>query len=307
MRRLLFALLVALACARGAAAEERINNFASHVTIDADASVTVRETIAVTAEGNQIRRGIYRDIPTVYTARNGIRMRVGLDVLRVMRNGEEENYATEWLSNGIRIRIGDADRFLDYGQHVYEITYRASRLIGFFSDYDEFYWNVTGDGWGFIIDRASVTIDLPAGARIRQSAGYTGPAGAVGRDFTITSDDGAHFAARTTSPLPPGHGFTIATAWQKGIVAQPDAAQELRWWLTDNAGLFALGATVILACLYYLWAWNKVGRDPARGTIIPLFAPSPGLGPAGARYAYKGGFDDRCYAAGLVALPSTVI
>ena len=302
MRHLLLAFLVLIAGARGAVAEERINDFASHVTIEGDASVTVRETIAVTAEGNQIRRGIYRDIPTIYTDRNGIRTRIALDVLKVTRNGREESYAIEWLSNGIRIRIGDADRFLDYGQHVYGITYRATRLIGYFPDYDEFYWNVTGDGWNFVIDRASITVDLPPAARIRQSAGYTGPAGADGQDYMITSDSGARFAAQTTSPLPPGHGLTIATAWQKGIVAQPDAAQELRWWLSDNAGLFTLGATVLLAGLYYLWAWNKVGRDPPKGTIIPLFAPPPGLGPAGARYAYRGGFDDRCYAAGLVGL-----
>ena len=33
----------------------------------ADASLTVRETITVQAEGTEIRRGILRDFPTSYT------------------------------------------------------------------------------------------------------------------------------------------------------------------------------------------------------------------------------------------------
>ena len=42
MRHLLLAFLVLIAGARGAVAEERINDFASHVTVEGDASVVRR-------------------------------------------------------------------------------------------------------------------------------------------------------------------------------------------------------------------------------------------------------------------------
>jgi uncharacterized membrane protein YgcG len=45
-----------------------------------------------------------------------------------------------------------------------------------------------------------------------------------------------------------------------------------------------------------------VGRDPPQGTIIPLFAPPPGLGAAGSRFIWKQKFDDRGFAAALVGL-----
>ena len=47
---------------------------------------SVIETIAVRAEGRNIRRGIYRDFPTTYEDRLGNRIRVSFDVLEVRRN-----------------------------------------------------------------------------------------------------------------------------------------------------------------------------------------------------------------------------
>ena len=50
---------------------------------------------------------------------------MGFDVLSVERDGRDETFAVESISNGKRIRIGNKDVFLDTGDHTYEITYRA--------------------------------------------------------------------------------------------------------------------------------------------------------------------------------------
>lgn len=302
MRRLVFAIALVLAFVAPAAAEERIENFVGDVTVNADASLDVRETITVNAEGSEIRHGILRDFPTTYTGRHGVRVRVGFDVLEVRRDGRPEPYALEWLSNGRRIRIGDKDVYVDPGQHTYEILYRTTRQIGFFPDYDEIYWNVTGNGWTFAIQHAAVVIRLPSAARIVQHAAYTGYQGMSGDDFKLTSANGNQYRAETTRRLQPQEGFTVAVAWQKGVVAPPSGSQEWRWWLSDNAGLFGLLLTLIAAAVYYLYAWSRVGRDPPKGTIIPLFTPPAGLAPAGARFVWKMGFDDRGFAAALVGL-----
>ena len=47
-------------------ADERILSYHSDISIAADATMTVDETIRVRAEGINIRRGIYRDFPTDY-------------------------------------------------------------------------------------------------------------------------------------------------------------------------------------------------------------------------------------------------
>ena len=48
-----------------AQAKERILYFQSDLQISTDASMEVIETIRVQAEGKQIKRGIYRDFPTI--------------------------------------------------------------------------------------------------------------------------------------------------------------------------------------------------------------------------------------------------
>ena len=305
MRALLIALvaLVALVALHSQPrAEERIKSFTSDAQVNTDASVDVTETISVNAEGGQINRGILRDFPTAYKDKNGIRVVVGFDVISVKLDGHDENYAMEGLSNGKRVRIGSADRLVSYGLHSYEIKYHTTRQLGFFAGYDELYWNVTGNGWTFPIDQATAIVRLPAGAKIVQSHAYTGNVGESGRDFNVINSEGDVYKAVTTQPLYYGAGFTIAVAWQKGIVTPPSGAQKNLWFLGDNAGFLTLFATLIGVAFYYFFAWSKVGRDPQKGTIIPLFTPPPALGPAGSRFIWKESFDEKAFAAALVGL-----
>ena len=59
-------LLLALLLPLTAHADERILSFHSDIVVMSDGWIEVTETITVTAEGNRIRRGIYRDLPTRY-------------------------------------------------------------------------------------------------------------------------------------------------------------------------------------------------------------------------------------------------
>lgn len=302
MRAFLLVIGLLIALALPAVARERIDSFTSDITINADGSIDVSEIITVTVEGDQIRRGIYRDFPTRYYDRRGLRVTAGFDVLSVERDGAAEPYTLEGIPNGTRIRIGDADRLLSFGYHTYEIKYRTTRQIGFFQDYDELYWNVTGNDWAFPINKARVIIRLPPHAEIRQSAAYTGPQGAKGTDYEIVTGSGDVFRAETTRPLAPREGFTVAVAWQKGILTPPSETQRWGWWFSDNMGLIALVLGALATAGYYFYAWDRVGRDPPAGTIVPLFAPPKGMSPAGARYIREKSFDDRGFAAALVGL-----
>lgn len=143
-----------------AQAVERILQFVSDVKVERNGDLLVTETIRVQAELREIRRGILRDFPTRYTRRDGTRVEVGFDVQSVTRDGADETFATEQLKNGVRVRIGRADRFLNFGPHTYVITYRTTRQVGFFPDFDELYWNATGTGWTFPIDMAQARITL---------------------------------------------------------------------------------------------------------------------------------------------------
>ena len=305
-RAALFLTLTALAilaflagAAPVSAQSERILNFKSLIVVNPDASMTVTEDITVEANRQEIKRGIIRDFPTTYKDRLGNTVTVGFQVEEVLRDGRPEPYRTESAANGVKIRIGQKDVFLRPGEYTYTIRYRVDRELGFFKDFDELYWNVTGNGWTFAIDRAEAVIELPPGAKILQSAAYTGYQGGRGQDFTVQAGD-HDIVFKTTRRLAPRQGLTVAVAWPKGVVHEPSGQERVGFFLRDNVAT-AIGLIWLVVLLgFYLWAWFRVGRDPAKGTIIPLFAPPAGFSPAGVRFVSRMGYDDKAFAAAVV-------
>ena len=302
LARIAFSALVLAAALATAQAEERIERFVSDVDVQRNGDLLVTESIQIRAEGKQIKRGILRDFPTTYRRADGSRVEVGFDVQSVVRDGVPEAFATERMANGVRVRIGSAGRGVNTGSHLYIIRYRTTRQIGFFGDYDELYWNATGTGWTFPIDVAEARINLPDKVPIKQSAFYTGPQGARGKDAMVVEQQPGRIVFRTTRPLPVANGLTVAAAWPKGVVIEPTRAQQLSAMLKDDPALLtaAVGGGGVIA--FYLLAWLLIGRDPRRGTIIPLFGPPQGMSAAAVRFVNEMTFDDRVFAAAIVGL-----
>lgn len=285
-------------------AEERIHNYHSDIVIDDKGDMTVTETIKVIAEGNQIKRGIYRDFPTRYKDRLGNKYNVGFSIIKVLRDGAPEIFRTENRSNGIRIYIGDKNHYLKKGEYTYAITYRTNRQLGFFDQHDELYWNVTGNDWAFPIDKASATVRLPE-AIPRDSIeveGYTGAAGSKQQNYTASISTNGNAWFETTKTLPQRHGLTIVISWPKGYIAEPTTSEKIDYLLSDNHALFValIGLTILLA--YYWIAWFNVGKDPEQGIIIPHYEPPTGYSPASLRYVLKTGYDNTCFAAAIINL-----
>ena len=302
MRKFFFACLCLFSMTLVALANEEIVRFHSDITVNTDASMDVTESITVTSEGNRIRHGIFRDFPTRYTDKHGIQVTVEFDVQSVSLDGHPEPYAIESISNGKRVRIGSKDVFVQSGNHNYTIKYQTARQLGFFDKLDELYWNVTGNGWDFEIQDASVNVKLPAGAVIQQSAVYTGAFGSSAKGAESSTSSSNIYSAQTTRVLHSREGLTIAIGWQKGIVTPPSQTQQQLWWLRDNLGFFTLGLTLLGVAGYFFSAWLRVGRDPPKGTVIPLFHPPQDLGPAGVRYVWKQAFDNTGLASAFVGL-----
>ena len=304
MRRLLAlaALLLALTLPGAAHADERILQYLSDVAIQPDASLLVTETIDVRAEGNQIRRGIYRDFPTRYREPNGRQVNVGFDLLGVTRDGQPEPHTRERMSNGVRIRIGSPDVLLAPGTYRYVIRYRTDRQLGRFERHDELYWNATGNGWAFPIDLAVATFRLPKPVRFGQRSAYTGAQGSRDSHARVITDEPGVIAWQTTAPLGSYEGLTVAAAFPKGVLPAPSDAQQARWWLADWAPIIAGAAALVLVLGYYYIAWKRAGRGPLAGTVVPLFSPPDSLSPAAMRYVSRMGSDDRTVVAALVDL-----
>jgi uncharacterized membrane protein YgcG len=296
-------LVLGLAAAVQSHADERILSYHSDIRVAADASMTVTETIRVRAEGNQIRRGIYRDFPTSFRDRLGNHYQVPFTVVSVERDGQAEAWHTESRSNGVRVYMGSGSRTLPPGEHTYALTYRTDRSIGYFETRDELYWNVTGTDWGFAIDEASARVVLPERVPASDLAveGYTGVFGTSGRDFTGAVEAGVA-TIRATRPLQAREGLTVVVSWPKGVVYEPDAVDRAVFLLTDNLGLL-LALAVFLAVAGFLFvAWRRYGRDPEAGVTFAHYEPPEGYSPGSMRYIRRMGYDADTLAAAVVSL-----
>lgn len=286
--------------------EEEIDLFESDIVIHEDSSLTVTETITVYALNYEINHGIYRDFPTIYKDLILFRKEVGFNLISIKRDGRIEPYHTERISNGIRIYIGSEDHYVPVGLHTYELKYKTNRQLGYFVDHDELYYNITGNGWTFPINKVRSIIHLPSG--VASSAvrieGYTGKQGSRERSYQTYLEQpstGQVIATiETTRKLEAEEGLTVVVTWPKEYVQRPSILSNISRFIWDNIILFLGTGIFFVILIYYFIAWILKGRDPKRGTIIPLFSPPKGLSPAVIRFIDKMGYDNKHMTAALV-------
>jgi uncharacterized membrane protein YgcG len=308
MRRTLriLALLASLcACNTAARAQsERVRDFHSDIRLLDDGTLLVKETITVFSTGNLIRHGIYREFPTHYKDRFENNYVVGFHWLGALCDGNPETSRVEDYSNGLRIYLGDKNSYISRGEHTYELNYSTNRQLGFLSDHDELYWNVTGNGWAFPIDRASASVTLPAAIVPGEVSldGFIGPQGSLQRDLRSALQPDGKLEFEAAHALAPREGLSIVVRWSKGLIAPPTSQERLNYFFADNRDALVMLAALLVLLVYYALVWSAVGRDPQRRVIMPLYEPPANLSPAAIRYLVRMGFDNKTFAAAILDL-----
>ena len=287
-----------------AGAEERILRFHSDIRVFEDGMLEVTETITVRAEGRQIQRGIYRDFPVDYKDRMGNRYQITLEPLAVLRDDRRESWHSVRSGRDIRVYFGRRDYFLEHGEYTYTFRYRVNRMLGFFEQHDELYWNVTGNRWSFPIDRATATVHLAFSAPRTEFLvdGYTGAFGSKAQDYGRFFDDAGNVHFEANNPLPPSHGLTIVLGWPKGFVDEPTRLDRIGWLLSDNRNLAAALLGFVLLLVYYIPTWSRHGRDPEEGVVVTRYEPPDGFSPASLRYIRQMYYDNKVMTAAIVNL-----
>ena len=243
---LLCATILGLA-APTAAKSWRISNFHDDITVNRDGSASVDETISLVFVGEW--HGIHRTIPIEYPGPNGTNYQLFTDLKSVTdENGSKLKYdsSTSGAYRDLKIYIPDA---VDTTRTV-KIVYRVRNGTRFFDQYDEFYWNVTGNDWPVPIDHAAATVRFPddAAGSLRAQA-FTGVYGSTEHDATAKVD-GATAEFETTNPLPMRGGLTIDVYVPKGILTQPSSLTKLFWFIGGNPIVF-LPLVTLPSCSAY--------------------------------------------------------
>ncbi|HEY4840692.1 MAG TPA: DUF2207 domain-containing protein [Terriglobales bacterium] len=275
-RRLVFLIsLFALAASASAQPHNwRVSDFNDTISIAPDGKTLVSEKITLTFVGQW--HGIHRTIPVEYPGPQGTNYTLFVDVMSVTdENGNKLKYDSTKSGNYRDLKIyipGAVDT-----TRVVNIDYSVRNAVRFFDNYDEFYWNVTGNDWPVPIDHASAFVTLPENAAdgLRAQA-FTGAYGSKQSEATAEVK-GADVVSETISALPMRGGLTIDVYIPQGILKPPSALTKFFWFLGGNPILFL----PLFTCVVMFTLWYSVGRDPDPGvSVAPQYEPPKGMCPA---------------------------
>ncbi|MBU0706030.1 DUF2207 domain-containing protein [Patescibacteria group bacterium] len=219
IRPFLFTLIIFLLAPTLANAEYfDISNFRSDIVLNENGTFDVTENIDVAF--TEQRHGIYRDIDT---------QGLSIEVQSVKNQSEQDwNYTLEPFYDGTRVKIGDADIYVD-GNQSYKIKYLVRKGIRFLYDHDELYWNVTGNAWSVVINAAETNIKLPDSVKGNdelQFICYTGIYMSNEQDCKYSYDENSNTVTFTANnPLPEYSGLTVAVWMPVGTFEKPSSLE----------------------------------------------------------------------------------
>lgn len=191
-------------------AQEKIDSFNTKITASQNGDMTIEENI-IYDFGLSDRHGIFRYIPLVSQIGDLYRV-IDVQFLEVKRDGKNEKYQVDHQSDQTEVKIGDKDKTIS-GPHLYQIKYQVKNGIGSnYSDHDEIYWNITGEGWQVPISSVSATITTDFNLTPNQTRCFTGSPGSTLEYCQIESLPNAK-KITTTRTLEPYEGLTIVTSF----------------------------------------------------------------------------------------------
>ena len=262
--------------------ETTIRNYDADFTIDEDGDLHGVETLTINFPGSG-KHGIFRFFDEADQSQTNAR-RVPHDI-SVTRDGSPEPFEILDEENGriTNVKIGDADVFIDAGDHTYVIEYTIDGVLeeGTTGEDTQLYWNLIPGGWLQSIDVAHLTVNLPVAARgvqCARGAGQTGGCTAQG--------DGTETLTVDVESLSPNTPVTVKAGLD---MPTPERGTTVPWHARFDPVLgrspAKLGLVLVLALLagaFGAWQARKVKE---KTPPYPLqYGPPDGVGPAQATY-----------------------
>ena len=189
----------------------------------------------------------------------------------------EDEYELSYKGNQRHIQWNFPRRNFNNELKSWTVKYKVHGGLGFYDDYDEFYWNAIFSDRDVEVANAEVVVHLPESAQIKQVRLFIGRL-ASKTDFSsyqIIDNQTVRFWG---SNIKPSQFMTVVVTWPKGIVNQPflERNQVINWL----ALLFALALPIFVFVKMYR-RWKKSGKDPKIDkTIIAQYEPPEDLAPA---------------------------
>ncbi|HKL53445.1 MAG TPA: DUF2207 domain-containing protein [Wenzhouxiangellaceae bacterium] len=280
---LLAYLLTAVSLAWGhESGPEYIDNFNTDIRLTAEGVLEIRHDIQFHAHGDEIRRGLFFELPDEVGPLSGFTARIN------DRDVEPD------FDDGA-IVVAAPEPLAVQQIHRMQVGYRAEVPLR----------EISGGGsaleWLPVIGqfelpwrRASISLAWPESAVPQRLP----PGGERVKDgwrieFRGPVDEAAADSGSDTDAVQ-----ALVFHWQPGLFSDSVVRKNRAHWGWRT--LLALAITMLWGLIHSFW--RAVGRDPEIGRVRPSAQPPSGISPAAARYIERMGFDAKAFVAALVSL-----
>jgi len=246
-----------------------IKNFDSTIVVNKDSSLLITELITADCDDLPNKHGIFRVLPLQTKTDKGT-IKTPIELLSITDfSGNSYKFQTIKDNSTITWKIGDPNKTVT-GENYYKIVYKVENAVRLGNEnFDELYWNLTGNYWDIKINNASTKIIFPAEITKDNTAidYYTGSLGSKDKSLATYSwaeDNSLIFSS--ISSLQPGQGITASITFPKGIFAayQPT--------FFEKYGQYFWYLSLLLPLVIFIFTfrfWQKYGKDPKMKTPIP--------------------------------------
>jgi len=284
--------------------QETIDSFNTVITLNPK-SFDVVETIVYNF-GLNYRHGIYRYIPIKYD--NGFFNRgVVISNIDVLQDDQTAQFQKSTGGGNLNLKIGDPNNVIT-GAHTYVIKYTVQGAYNTFSDHDELYWNVTGNGWPVPITSVTAQYNFPQpfAAADFKTVCYMGQLGSTTEcpmsEEKLTASGAVESSVFKVENLYINEGATTVLSLPKGFVTIT-AADKLFLFFEANGSFIISLIFPLLALIIMFTLWFTKGRDQkGRGTVIPQYEAPDGMSPVQVGTLHDFNIDNRDISAEIIYL-----
>jgi len=261
------------------AADYVIDSLDMEVTVGRNAVNSIYEKYVFNYGGPH--HGFYRYIPREY--------RTG-DVQRNIRITDvrcSDPFDTDSEDGFFIMKIGSASETYT-GKKPYEISYKYDIGADTNDGYDEFYFNLVGDGWEIPINKATFSVTVPCALSDAQIWVTTGRRGSTDQvPFSVKNNGSSITITGTVENIKAGEAVTIRVQLPDGWYQGARSAWDFRSLFTRLGFIVSMICAALSAVVWFL-----AGRDRVP-IITARFEAPDGLSPLPVGYVADGQVDDK--------------
>ncbi len=268
---------VSLARSSGEITDWYIKDFQSEIIVNKDSSLDITEKIIADCGNLPDKHGIFRTLPKITKTPND-KFKTPIELVSITDfNDRPINYQKQSNSDTITWKIGDANKTV-HGVNEYKIKYHVKNVIRTKNpQFDELYWNLSGNFWQIDVDHFEAKIILPDEINKTNVElwSYSGPREAKDDAYSTHQWIDEHtITFESKKVLKPGDGITASITFPKNILIPYKAT----FYESYGQYLWLLLPIFILLLCFLLW--KKYGDDPnINKAITPEFDPPENLSP----------------------------